>query len=271
MYDTHDLIKGFRYTGIQTGDLVMVHSSFKSLGDVEGGADSVIDALADLVSPNGTLFFPTYTVASWCGGHYFDIAETPSEMGIITEIARLRPHAIRTRHPSHSFAILGEWHERFDFRNVESFGVDSPYATFHDWDGLIMSIGVPSFDDTFSFVHYVERCANAHYRRIKNFSGIYVGWDGIPELQTYQMSVRHTLRHITHVEPAYEKLLMTGVVRQCQVAGATVSYFRAQEYFDAVYQMVQDEPDLFFYYKGAEHVRPLRREPLDHHQERQAS
>lgn len=34
---------------------VMVHSSLKSFGHVEGGADTVVDALMELLTPEGTL------------------------------------------------------------------------------------------------------------------------------------------------------------------------------------------------------------------------
>jgi len=246
-----DLLKGFQATGIQPGDLVMFHSSYKSFGGVQGGADVVIDALLDLVEPakGGAVFFPTYGVAAWCGNHYWDISETPSEMGAITEAARQR-YGWRTRHPIHSWQILGAWRDEFQFENVESYSDRGPLGLFERENGLIISAGVP-WDDTFTFVHYVEQKAGAHWRRVKNFAGMYVDSWGSAELRTYRMSVRRTLDTITHVAPLYDEVLVpSGVVKQTQVGASTVSYFRAREYMDAVVPLVQSCGELFYYEKG---------------------
>lgn len=244
-----DLLQGFDKTGVKTGDLVMLHSSYKSFGGVEGGADTVIDALLELVLPTGAVFFPTYGVAAWCGNHYWHISETPSEMGAITERARQR-HGTRTRHPIHSWKILGAWRPEFQFENRESYGTDGPLGLFHRENGLIISAGVP-WNDTITFVHYVEEHAGAPWRRIKEFSGVYVDDWGAPSLRTYRMSVRRTLDTITHVAPLYDEVLVPdGVVKQTQVGASEVSYFRAQEYFDAVAPLVETRPDLFYYEKG---------------------
>jgi len=65
------------------------------------------------------------------------------------------------------------------------------------------------------------------------------------------MSVRKTQNHITHVAPLYDEVLVpAGVVKQMQIGTATVSYFRCQEYYDAVAPLVKERPELFHYYEG---------------------
>ncbi len=44
--------------GIKSDDVLLVHSSLKSFGFVEGGADAVIDGLLDALNPSGTLVMP---------------------------------------------------------------------------------------------------------------------------------------------------------------------------------------------------------------------
>ena len=53
---------GLRQIGIQKGDVLLVHSSLKSLGRVAGGADTVINALIDTIGPEGTLVMPAASV-----------------------------------------------------------------------------------------------------------------------------------------------------------------------------------------------------------------
>ncbi|MEJ2564251.1 MAG: AAC(3) family N-acetyltransferase, partial [Anaerolineales bacterium] len=107
MLEFDDLIRGFEKMGISPGDTIMVHSSYKSLGGVNGGADTVIDALVESVGDKGTVLFPTFNFKSWVDTHYFDVRETASHMGVITEWARCREAAVRTPHPLYSFAVLG--------------------------------------------------------------------------------------------------------------------------------------------------------------------
>ena len=54
-----DIKNALTELGIQKGDVMVVHSSLKSFGHVEGGADAVIDACLETLTPSGTLVFPT--------------------------------------------------------------------------------------------------------------------------------------------------------------------------------------------------------------------
>ncbi|MEM7671332.1 MAG: AAC(3) family N-acetyltransferase, partial [Pseudomonadota bacterium] len=52
--------------GLEAGDLVMLHCSFRSLRPVDDGPDAVIDAVLDAVSPGGGLV----VFASWAQTPY---------------------------------------------------------------------------------------------------------------------------------------------------------------------------------------------------------
>ena len=53
------LISEFKDLGLEKGDVVLVHSSYKSFGGVEGGPQTVIDALLSILGEEGTLIVPT--------------------------------------------------------------------------------------------------------------------------------------------------------------------------------------------------------------------
>ena len=72
------LVSDLLNIGIGAGDTVVVHSSMKSMGYVEGGAECVIAALADVVGTEGTLMFPTFTFATSYGDSFFSNKDTPS-------------------------------------------------------------------------------------------------------------------------------------------------------------------------------------------------
>ena len=54
-----DIKRSLRRLGLQEGDLCIVHSSLKSFGYVDGGAQTVIDAFEEVLGKEGTLAMPT--------------------------------------------------------------------------------------------------------------------------------------------------------------------------------------------------------------------
>ena len=56
-----DIVDGLRALGLAAGDRVVVHSSLKAFGRVEGGPNTVIDALEEVITPAGTLVMPTFS------------------------------------------------------------------------------------------------------------------------------------------------------------------------------------------------------------------
>ncbi|MGD2158122.1 MAG: AAC(3) family N-acetyltransferase [Anaerolineales bacterium] len=243
MYSYDDLLAGFRSVELTPSKVLMIHSSYKALGGVDGGAERLIDALLDFVGPEGTLLFPNFNFQSWTESHYFDIRETPSKMGIIGELARLRDKAVRTPHPIYSFAVLGK--RKMDFAvcdDMEAYGPNSVFALFHELNGTIVSIGL-HWNSTFSMHHYVEYRTGCDYRRIKRFAGIYVDYEGIPQIKTYTMFVRKNFRIITDIVEGMDELLESGVIRETRVGDAKVHYASANDFFDHMSIIVRTHPE----------------------------
>lgn len=161
-----DIVSSLKQVSISPGDCLMVHSSLSSLGHVEGGADAVIDALLEAVGPGGTLVMPTFCQKErerrfecW------DIEASPSDVGRITEVFRLRHAVVRSDHATHSVASQGPQantitggHRSAGARpgpwGPVAFGVGSPYDRLYDLQAKIVLIGVDSRFNT--LVHYIE-------------------------------------------------------------------------------------------------------------------
>ena len=59
MLTFENLVEGFRSLGVEEGDTLLVHSSYKSFGEVDGGPQTVIRALEVVLGVDGTLIMPT--------------------------------------------------------------------------------------------------------------------------------------------------------------------------------------------------------------------
>jgi aminoglycoside 3-N-acetyltransferase len=100
-----DIEKALGEIGLVRGDLVIVHSSLKSFGRVEGGPEAVIDAALNVVGPKGTVVFPTFT-----GGRGFATGQKLDDVvytGVITKTARKRDDFVKSFHPLYSICAKG--------------------------------------------------------------------------------------------------------------------------------------------------------------------
>jgi aminoglycoside 3-N-acetyltransferase len=110
----------------------------------------------------GTLAVPTFTMSGGMAdkvrsGEVFDVRNTPSGTGRITEMVRQSPGAVRSMHPTHSVAALGpraQWLTEAHHLDSHSFGAISPLGRLIEADGFVLGIGVDLGPVT--FFHTVE-------------------------------------------------------------------------------------------------------------------
>ncbi|HEV3093354.1 MAG TPA: AAC(3) family N-acetyltransferase [Solirubrobacteraceae bacterium] len=225
---------------------MLVHSSLKAIGPVEGGAAAVIAALERTIGVAGTLIMPTFNFG-FCSGETFDVRSTPSQMGVLTELVRTDPRARRVRHPIYSFAVLGALaEEAARLRNFSSYGADSLFAKLVEWDAKIMVIGL-SYNNSMTFFHYVEEMEGCKYRYMKSFTAPYVDELGNGSERTYTMFVRDLERGVvTAVDPMGELLEREGAVVCGEVGESAARLMRARDVYAITARNLTDQPGLLF-------------------------
>lgn len=155
--------------GLQHGDCVILHSSYKSLGLKNNTPSDVIHTLIHALSPDGTLMMPTFTY-SYSGIwdiEPFNVDTTAGKStGILTEILRKFPGAVRSAHPTCSVAVIGKNAELItnDKEHASPFGRGSSYEVAFNLDAKILLMGVGN--NCNSMLHYAEVVANLPYNDI---------------------------------------------------------------------------------------------------------
>ena len=155
--------------GIEPGITVMMHSSLSALGPVEGGPEVVVDALLEVIGPDGTLLVPAFRDSVWEDRSDFtnsDCECTPADglctskqpgfQGVIPETVRQRPQSLRSCHPTHSWVGLGKSARRLLDRHHLSptqCGTDNPFELMADND-CVLTLGV--MVDRVTLWHYYE-------------------------------------------------------------------------------------------------------------------
>ena len=113
MLTRNDIHRFLERNGIKRGDTVLVHTSMRSLGEVEGGCDALIDAFVSYLN-EGLFLIPTHTWDN-VGAEQpvYDVSETKPCIGALPTVAAFRKDGVRSLHPTHSVAAFGKRAEEF--------------------------------------------------------------------------------------------------------------------------------------------------------------
>ena len=161
-----NIVARLRRLGLCAGDVVLAHTALSTFGKVRGGADTVIDALLDVLGDEGTLVMPTFGNA----GDVFDAKRSATMLGAINEAFRKRPNVVRSLHPKSSVAACGQHADaivRDHHKADTAHGDDTPYTRVADLNGYVMLMGVDQ--DRNTTLHTVESLAKGAY--LKTVSG----------------------------------------------------------------------------------------------------
>lgn len=247
MLTKQNLIDEFREIGVAAGDVLLVHSSYKSFGGVDGGPQTVIDALLEVLGEDGTLIMPTFNF-DFCKGEPWDVRETPSHMGIITELVRQDPRSLRVFHPIYSFAIIGKQAEYLTKdRYKSSYEANSLFGKLRILDGKIMVIGL-AYNDSMTFFHHIEEIEGCDYRYLKDFTGMVTDENGNTYEDTFQMLVRDIEKGVhTMVDPMAELAEERGLIKHRQIGEAAVKLMKANEIYEFTAREMRRDPLLLYY------------------------
>ncbi len=157
MHRKADLLRDIQALGVDPQGTLLIHSSMKAIGPVEGGTDTVLDAWCDYMK-DGLLIFPTHTWATVGESHpVFDSRTEPSCVGILSELFRKRPGVVRSLHPTHSVAALGRDAAAYtagEERATSPLPRDGCWGRLLDRNASVLFLGCSMSHNT--FLHGVE-------------------------------------------------------------------------------------------------------------------
>ena len=224
------LIEQLRQIGIKEGMDLMMHSSLRRVGPIEGGADTIIDALLQILGPEGTLLMSTVSGSVNPTQPVFHVKYTESSVGYLSNVFRKRPGCLRSLHPVHSLAAMGPKAEFYTHRHLECatpWSPDSPYGKLMRENASILFFGVNFACNT--CLHALEIEARVPGLHTRETSELYV-FDENDRLHTIdhhwhapKKSYYPDLEHIVHaagglnygiVGKGVSRLVDAGILRE---------------------------------------------------------
>ena len=177
MIDREQITGDLKALDIRTGDAVMMHSSLSALGFVDGGAETVVDALLETVGRDGTLLVPAFRDSVWSDAANFTnsdcdctqsgplcSSQQPGFQGVIAETVRQRSGSLRSCHPTHSWVALGPAAQDLliGHKDCPTFcGSPNPFEALVKKNGCILTLGVGI--DSITLWHYYEEILQIPY------------------------------------------------------------------------------------------------------------
>ena len=157
MFSKEELKNQIKTMGVLPTDTVIIHTSLKKIGEVEGGADTVIDAFKECLS-EGLFLVPTHTWDLVCPDMpVYDVNKTKPVIGALPTVAAFRKDGVRSLHPTHSMWATGKGAAEFVAGEEKA---ESPTPPTFAWDRLaeakakILLLGVGNDKNT--FIHSVD-------------------------------------------------------------------------------------------------------------------
>ena len=241
-----ELITQFQALGLIRGTNLMLHSSLKSFGYVEGGADTVINALLHTIGEEGTLLVPTLTGRredSPAAPPVFDVCSSSCWTGIIPETVRTRKGTVRSLHPTHSVAAIGSLGELLTSEHEKSQSPcdqTSPYYKNALLGGYILLAGVDQESNT--SIHSCEELAGVPYHLQSEITECV-----LQEEKGRKLTVRNRLHNWDKPATDFNKLeelwKVQGLIRTGKVGNSQIRLIQAKEMFELTIDLLKRQPE----------------------------
>jgi aminoglycoside 3-N-acetyltransferase len=244
------LVEQLQRLGVREGGVLLVHASLRSLGRVEGGAETVIQALLAAVGPRGTLLLPALSYQTVTAANpNFDVRQTPSCVGALTEYFRRRAGTLRSIHPTHSVCGVGlrtgellRGHEE----DTTPCGPHSPFHKLPRYDGQILFLGCGLRPNT--SMHAVEEVVQPPY--LFAYPVIYDIVDATGRLSTMKVR-RHNFRGWRQRYDRLANLLDGSALQTGKVLQAGCHLVEARAMWPAAVAKLRQDPFFFVEPEGA--------------------
>jgi len=241
----------FRAVGAVPRDTVIFHSSFKSMGTVDGGPTTIFDGVLAASGPGGTVAAPSL----WYSGKpeetpdLFNVKTSPTYVGALAEALRTDHRSYRSNHWSHAVAAIGARARELTARHgaggerpspwsETAFARVSPWWRLYEWNALYAFIGVTMRFCTMK--HAIEgQLVMEHLATV-------------PAARRAEARAALSMDRVHRIWPFYsseamqEELAAEGLLLQTRLGSATLRAIRTRPLVDVTLAKLQSEPLRWF-------------------------
>lgn len=244
-YRVGDLQNALQELGIRQGDTVCVHSQIYSLGMPRMSRSeylkTILNVLKEAVGESGTIIMPAFSY-SFCEKEVFDVQNSKSTVGLLTEYFRNSEGVSRTVHPIFSFSVWGRRKEEFLDISTDAFSMESVYGKMIQSNDKMIMLGA---DKGYTIYYLAEENVGVSHRFFKNFSGIVRDKE-----KEYELTVPYYVRHLDkRSEESPQKvsayLLRKGIQKSVPFGWGSISSFPCRDMFESIVEKLKEDETYF--------------------------
>lgn len=245
-YTVRDFCEVLEKLCIRKDDVLCVHSQIFSFGkplvNKPQFLEIIVKALQEKIGKNGILIMPAFSY-SFCRKEVFDVGNSPSAVGLLTEYFRNSDDVVRTEHPIFSFSIWGNRKMEYLDIGPDAFSLDSVFGKMLRDNGKIMMLGA---NKGYTFYHLAEEHVNVGHRYFKNFQGQIVQVDG----NKRNIQIPYFVRDLSFKSDLDEEklsafLLESGLQKQVLFGKGTVGVFECRNVYKALTDVLRVDEQKF--------------------------
>lgn len=160
IYTKGDIFNQLEKMGAPRNSIVMMHSSLRLVGNVEGGAQGLLDTLIEYFTANGGFFcVPTHTWRNLKNDIVLDMTDPNTSLGAFSNIAAADSRGVRSENPTHSTVVFGNRKLAEELVKDELWvesgtSPDSLYGKLYKLGGKVLLVGVAQ--DRNTYIHAVD-------------------------------------------------------------------------------------------------------------------
>lgn len=165
----NNIINFLESIDVKHDDTVLIHISLKAIGELDGGADMMIDAFCEYLY-DGLFIIPTHT---WDKVNpetpFYDVITSEPCIGTLPRLAIRREDGVRSLHPTHSIMAFGTKAKEY-IKGEEKAASPAPkggcWSRLYEEHAKILLIGVGH--DRNTYFHAVDEMINIPNRLNEN-------------------------------------------------------------------------------------------------------
>lgn len=164
IYTKEDLLRSLADMKAPRDRCVLVHASLRTVGAIEGGAATLLDALIEyFTAEGGLLCVPTHTWRNLKKEITLDLSDPSTCLGAFSDLAAADPRGIRSENPTHSMVVFGDRKRAEAFIYEDAFvktptAPESCYGKLDREGGFVLLLGVSHTKNT--YLHAVAEILN---------------------------------------------------------------------------------------------------------------
>lgn len=217
-----EIAEGLKALGLKNGSIVLLHSSFLSLGKVENGPGEVIKAFLDVIGKKGTILVPAF-----------------GQLGVLVDEVKRLPGAIVSSCPPGCVAAYGPAAKELckdHWKAETAHGKGTPYTRLAEKGGFICLLGVDQ--DRNTSLHSIEALLELPY--LRTVTRTFTNPNGKEVTQSYKFFPGPHRDFI-----GLDRLLLdSGAMKVRRIGNAQVRLIDSAHMFDVLLAAGKDCPDL---------------------------